>query len=760
MLRKRVVILLSRRVLVSTSPTIYTANEIHPFSAWSKQSSSHSPLVIRDTHKQVIQQVHSRSVPLLLSPLLSSSPQSSVFISPNNRLTIPTTKIHKRHFTTKSSSSFSSPSPPPKDEDTPDKHKTATNSTLKFSGYLDKDGIKELFKTLKESKHTKDGNNFMEHTKLATNTFPLKQRERTALKVIKSFQSRFQHPKNNSKEYRPLTVIHGAPGTGKSRFLDEFLTVVKELNESDLKQANINLLTPSLFHRIQNTLSQSVHINITFGGLTLFDDLKEKDNLETYFCLRLLHSYFLKADEASWDYIRQLAGETKLWFLEVIQVLLDTELHGNPLFIGVDEISHSIPYENTLLSCLTSVLDGFDPEKVNILLTTTGFEVFSKITHTYIRIDSVSLDRISFQNAISFFQPFINKDNKEVIERCVLDCGGHPRSLQFLYDILSSSYRDSSGLSYDTIMDELVMQKSYMFDGVNMFHVKSALMGQEVHPNSCIDGSTSKKTVAQLISDGVFINSLDSSSQPFTPQLSPFALRFLLRNLDNRVIKSLLTELLNTNKKSTLSDLIHFHTSFSILKRELMCLHPSGQYSTPEFTDYFECSLHEFFNLPLSRKSPVIRFYCKTLNTTHNSLLFNSMQTNDFHIVYLIHHTNNTENTGSSDDTPVDTITFDTSTNNEKVAICEKVSTQKLTIETILQQTQQLKQHAKLSEIPSPSIYHIFFSNQPLSEELENARSKLWKESNILFLGEQDLERFYTPTFAYKYNPDEEGKKL
>ena len=128
-----------------------------------------------------------------------------------------------------------------------------------------------------------------------------------------------------------------------------------------------------------------------------------------------------------------------------------------------------------------------------------------------------------FRNVISKQSP--DKQDRH-LKRYIAFCNGHMRTLQALYNVLSSN--PNANMEFHSIAQQTMFNLQRLggeIPIVNAEDAKTAILGKEVNKNDLIS-SFSNTTYLDAIVRGYFFNSEDdlANQSTFVPKLTPFAL--------------------------------------------------------------------------------------------------------------------------------------------------------------------------------------------------------------------------------------------
>ncbi|CAG8829370.1 27933_t:CDS:2, partial [Gigaspora margarita] len=168
-----------------------------------------------------------------------------------------------------------------------------------------------------------------------------------------------------------------------------------------------------------------------------------------------------------------------------------------------------------------------------------------------------------------------------IIKKCIADCNGHPRTLEKFYQLLHDDIALNTDV-YSSLIERLAKNLDPLFGRISFSIVKMALLGK-ITPLICeIETTLGTLTLRDLISSGIYINSLTDNNETFKviPTLSPVGLQYFCMfskndvNDDAKTVAKILRELLTT--EYSFDDEVmdgkpfeRFHANWELLYRAL-----------------------------------------------------------------------------------------------------------------------------------------------------------------------------------------------
>ena len=130
-----------------------------------------------------------------------------------------------------------------------------------------------------------------------------------------------------------------------------------------------------------------------------------------------------------------------------------------------------------------------------------------------------------------------------IIKKCIADCNGHPRTLEKFYQLL---HNDDTALNtdiYSSLIERLARNLDLLFGEISFSIVKMALLGNTISLTHEIETTLRTLTLRDLISSGIYINSLTDNNETFNviPTLSPVGLQYFCminKNNENDDVKT------------------------------------------------------------------------------------------------------------------------------------------------------------------------------------------------------------------------------
>jgi hypothetical protein len=213
-------------------------------------------------------------------------------------------------------------------------------------------------------------------------------------------------------------------------------------------------------------------------------------------------------------FLKKVAAIAHLLTLDgAIQTIIDTD--KKPVFLCVDEVVKSgFPME--VASAIGNCLSELDSSQFNAVISTLDWNPIKTATRTQSQRDlkSIVLKALSDSSSHALLGKF---DNNLAVQRSIAFCNGHPASLANLA-IYLQQHPDP-----ETTIDIVKGMKNMKKISPTTEHVKLALAGDSVQLSW---QDSNHITFSDLITNGIFLNSIADTSEEAIPLLSPLRLFF------------------------------------------------------------------------------------------------------------------------------------------------------------------------------------------------------------------------------------------
>jgi hypothetical protein len=336
--------------------------------------------------------------------------------------------------------------------------------------------------------------------------FPLQGREETIKILMEGSSSRngicerFTRRNESDRNVHPIPLLANGPGTGKSRFLQEIPTLLRE-------QAGKYTADDEFLNMIKDRMYA---VNVTFGNGTPAKSVDVPIG-ETSVALRILYEHFISGGTCDYEKFKRMCGKnceiTISCALEVVLKDVDTDI--NMIILGIDELNnlHNLyngnldlllqKLQNQISSSDQAGLEKISSDKINDFLakhnpvrlivhavgglncssrnifyvpilagTIQGplEEMFKESTYRYLPLPLRLLQSQEVQNISEFvFDCNSSGDyiNSGTFRRCISDFGGQVRALEIFYDdLLKKLERGTNNVDYvhciSNVKEELI----------------------------------------------------------------------------------------------------------------------------------------------------------------------------------------------------------------------------------------------------------------------------------------------------------------
>ncbi|CAG8727328.1 14750_t:CDS:2, partial [Funneliformis mosseae] len=400
------------------------------------------------------------------------------------------------------------------------------------------------------------------------------------LNRLKNFRS--DRPKHD-RNLHPIPFLACGPGTGKSRFLQELVNIIRDkaLNSGD--------------EDIASLLGNAVFLNVTYGNGTYFTDFDINIGAEASVALRILFSYFVHGNiNVSFTKFRDTIGQENAKQLTLARVLRtiyeskheeDKSINKLAIIVGIDEVNKVFDKDYDKFRDLISAIGGTSCDSemffVPVLAGTVEGPLQSIITksmHPPLQLPLHLLDiddMLKIACDLGFDQDFVYKDN--LFRRMISDIGGQVRALEMFYEKISKASR-TRGLKGIDLVDimfslESLLKERYAFRiCANM--ITSVLANAILERPVRDDDSPGKDEKDQLITYKILksngILTLEPTSRKnngfFYIRLPYLWVRLLIKNADNRSIHKFWHVLIDPDEPFYWQDWEIFNVKFWALR--------------------------------------------------------------------------------------------------------------------------------------------------------------------------------------------------
>ncbi|CAB4428888.1 unnamed protein product [Rhizophagus irregularis] len=156
-------------------------------------------------------------------------------------------------------------------------------------------------------------------------------------------------------------------------------------------------------------------------------------------------------------------------------------------------------------------------------------------------IEWIPLRRLEVSESAELFSEVIRSLNLDehrlfIIKKCLVDCNGHPRTLEKFYQVFNSNEEAKKIHNYSSLIAILTNHIGEWYKHISFPVVKMVLLEKSVKLSDIINTNGEQLSISALISSGTYINLLTekSEAQFVIPTLSPISLQyFCLNNKDD-----------------------------------------------------------------------------------------------------------------------------------------------------------------------------------------------------------------------------------
>ncbi|CAG8570192.1 40706_t:CDS:2 [Gigaspora margarita] len=402
------------------------------------------------------------------------------------------------------------------------------------------------------------------------------------------------------KKLYPLPALQSTPGGGKSFFLDELASFKsKDLDRylkiklADLEKEPGSGEKQQYAKDIVNLLYNSVGICITYNGNSPYGNYIDGD-LRRGLVMRILWSYFFDGNKLDWNaFCKKFRNHFDS--LDTLTAIKSIIYHsGKSVLLCVDETMRVLSGNNTNLESIKTLLSELytpyhalsaSESKFHFVVSTLdAINMWKTQTDSQRPINWIPLRRLALSESVELFHE-ITKSLSErrlfIIKKCIADCNGHPRTLEEFYQLLNDDIALNTDV-YSSLIERLAKNLGSLFGRISFSIVKMALLGKITSLICEIETTLGTLTLRELISSGIYINSLTDKNETFNviPTLSPVSLQYFCMfnkndvNDDAKTVAKILRDLLTT--EYSFDDEVmdgkpfeRFHANWELLYRAL-----------------------------------------------------------------------------------------------------------------------------------------------------------------------------------------------
>ncbi|GBC46902.2 hypothetical protein GLOIN_2v1668084 [Rhizophagus irregularis DAOM 181602=DAOM 197198] len=381
------------------------------------------------------------------------------------------------------------------------------------------------------------------------------------------------HPKQD-RNFHPIPFLACGPGTGKSRFLQELVNIIR------------NKASNSGDQDIMSILGNAVFLNVTYGNGTEASDFDVNIGAEASIALRILFSYFVHGnksfvgfrDKIGQENARGLTLSLVLRAIYLSKLKEDKNIYELAIIVGIDEINklYDKNYDkfrdlinsvgsascNFIVDLISEEIGSSIPEKTGKVFFVPVFAgtvegplqlIITKSMHPPLQLPLHLLDiedMLKIACNLGFDENFIYRNN--LFRRMISDVGGQVRALEIFYDHISDASKTHGWDDIDLldIMKSLEVELSirYPFNKyVNMITpvLANAILDRPVDGDATLDENESI-SYKMLKSNGIL--SLEPVNTKFYIRIPYLWIRLLVKKAVNKSINKFWHEMIDPDE--------------------------------------------------------------------------------------------------------------------------------------------------------------------------------------------------------------------
>ncbi|CAB4441347.1 unnamed protein product [Rhizophagus irregularis] len=375
---------------------------------------------------------------------------------------------------------------------------------------------------------------------------------------------------------QPLTLVEtfGArftlcgpcgPSTGKSRFLQELVNIIR------------NKASNSGDQDIMSILGNAVFLNVTYGNGTEASDFDVNIGVEASIALRILFSYFVHGnksfvgfkDKIGQENARRLTLSLVLRAIYLSKLKEDKNIYELAIIVGIDEINklHDKNYDkfrdlinsvgsascNFIVDLISEEIGSSIPEKTGKVFFVPVFagtvvgplqSIITKSMHPPLQLPLHLLDiedMLKIACNLGFDENFIYRNN--LFRRMISDVGGQVCALEIFYDHISDASRTHGWDDID-LLDimkslEVELSKRYPFNKyVNMITpvLANVILERPVNEDETLDKDESNQPISYKLLKSSGILTLEPANTGFYIRIPYLWIRLLVKKAVNKSI--------------------------------------------------------------------------------------------------------------------------------------------------------------------------------------------------------------------------------
>ncbi|CAG8437484.1 16972_t:CDS:2 [Funneliformis caledonium] len=307
--------------------------------------------------------------------------------------------------------------------------------------------------------------------------------------ILNRFKNFCSDRPKQDRNLHPIPFLACGPGTGKSRFLQELVNIIRDKALSSGDQNVVSILGSAVF------------LNVTYGNGTEASDFDVSIGAEASIALRILFSYFVHGnksfagfrDKIGKENARELTLSLVLRAIYLSKLKEDKNINELAIIVGIDEVNklHDKDYDKFLhlVSAVGSASCNFTvdliseetgssiPEKTGKVFFAPVFagtvegplqSIITKSMHPPLQLPLHLLDiedMLKIACNLGFDEDYVYKNN--LFRRLISDIGGQVRALEVFYENISVASRNQKldDINLLSIMNkiEVVLGTRYAF---------------------------------------------------------------------------------------------------------------------------------------------------------------------------------------------------------------------------------------------------------------------------------------------------------
>lgn len=402
------------------------------------------------------------------------------------------------------------------------------------------------------------------------------------------------HPKQD-RNFHSIPFLACDPGTGKSRFLQELVNIIR------------NKASNSGDQDIMSILGNAIFLNVTYGNGIEASDFDVNIGAEASIALRILFSYFVHGnksfvgfrDKIGQENARGLTLSLVLRAIYLSKLEEDKNIYELAIIVGINEINklHDKNYDkfrdlinsvgsascNFIVDLISEEIGSSIPEKAGKVFFVPVFtgtvegplqSIITKSMHPPLQLPLYLLDiedMLKIACNLGFDENLIYRNN--LFRRMISDVGGQVRALEIFYDHISDASRTHGWDDIDLldIMKSLEMElsKQYPFNKyVNMITpvLANVILERPVNEDETLDKDESNQPITCKLLKSSGILTLEPANTGFYIRIPYLWLRLLVKKSANKSINKFWYDIIDPNEPFYWQDWEIFNVKFWALR--------------------------------------------------------------------------------------------------------------------------------------------------------------------------------------------------